>query len=300
LLVPFFYLTGESSGNNEESSTSVERQIIATTDGLSCARFEWDDPSTKAVIRAPISLNGKLFWYQLDTGADVVIPYGSAKREGWSQQGDAVRIPKVFFAGMSFPAILAYPTKEMADSPNPEDLHGTVGLDLFIGHTLVIDLPKQRLCLLERADLPESLNSDADWSPAEIRHGKLFLKIELNGKKLDGIFYDTGSSPDALIVDFNLWKEATRRSGATDATRHTRAWSWGRKREFIGAPAFGDLKIGNHVYKKPLIATTPAQPDSFYTEDQAEGLLGNALFGRSIIILDLGSHPQFGIISGSQ
>jgi len=296
----FFYLTGENSGANEQSSGSIQRQSIATTDGLSCARFEWDDPSTKAVIRAPISLEGKLFWYQLDTGADVVIPYGSAKHEGWSQQGDAVRIPKVLFAGMSFPAILAYPMKDMPDSQNPQDLHGTVGLDLFIGHTFVIDLPKQRLCLLERADLPDSLSREADWSPAEIRHGKLFLKIELNGKKLDGIFYDTGSSPDALIVDFNLWKEATGRSGATDATSHTRAQSWGRKREFIGAPASGDLKIGNHVYKGPLIATTPAQPDSFHRKDQAQGLLGNALFGRSIIILDLGSHPQFGIISGSQ
>src|SRR5690242_12055323 len=102
VLIPysqFSYLTGENSGGNEQSSKSVQpRQSIATTDGLSCAGFEWDDPSTKAVIRAPISIDGKLFWYQLDTGADVVIPYGSAKHEGWSRQGDAVRIPKVLFA----------------------------------------------------------------------------------------------------------------------------------------------------------------------------------------------------------
>ena len=229
----------------------------------------------------------------------MVISYGSAKHQGWSPQGSAVRIPNVRFAGMSFPAILAYPMKNMPDSPSLEALHGTVGLDPLIGHAFIIDFPKQRICLLERPDLPESLSREADWSPAEIRHGKLFLKIELNGKTLDGIFYDTGSSPDALLVDFSVWKHATDRSGAKGATTHTSAQSWGRELEFIGAPASGDLKLGNHVYKKPLITTTPARPDAFRTEDGAQGLLGNALFGDSIIILDLGSHPQFGIIDSS-
>ena len=69
-------------------------------------------------------------------------------------------------------------------------------------------------------------------SPLPIHHGKLFLKIELDGKKLNGIFYDTGSSPDALMVDFSVWKQATGRSGK-DATTHTSGQSWGRNVEFI-------------------------------------------------------------------
>ena len=44
------------------------------------------------------------------------------------------------------------------------------------------------------------------------------------------------------------------------------------------------------------MTTIPAQPDTFRREDDAQGLLGNALFEGSIIILDLGSHPRFGII----
>lgn len=236
------HLTQQSSASHRGFTSVQVRQDIVTTDGLSCSTFGWDDLSTKTVMRAPISLDGKPYWYQLDTGADVVIPYGSAKHEGWTQHGSAVRIANVRFAGMSFPAILGYPTKDMPDSPNPKDLHGTLGLDPLIGHTFVIDFPKRRLCLLERADLPENLSREADWSPAEIRHGKLFLKIELNGKKLDGIFYDTGSSADTLIVDFSLWKESTGRSGAKDATSRTHGQSWGRQLEFIGAPASGDLK----------------------------------------------------------
>ena len=184
----------------------------------------------------------------------------------------------------------------MPDSPHPEDLHGTVGLELLIGHAFVIDFPKQRICLLERADLPESLAREADWTPAEIRHGKLFVDLDLNGKKLDGILYDTGSSPDALAVDFGLWKEATGRSGTKDATTHAHAQSWGRDLEFIGAPASGELKIGNHIYQRPLMTTVPAQPDSFQSEYGGQGLLGNSLFTGSVIILDLGAHPRFGIL----
>jgi len=294
------HVAQQNADGGQQNPASVRpRQGIAAIDGLSCSRFEWDDLSTKAVMKVPISLDGELYWYQLDTGADEVIPYGSAKHKGWSPKGSAVRIPNVRFAGMLFPAILGYPMKNIATSTKAEALHGTIGLDPLVGHAFIIDFPKQRLCLLERPDLPESLSREADWSPAEIRHGKLFLKIELNGEKLDGIFYDTGSSPDALLVDFSVWKQATGRSGAKDATTHTSAQSWGRNIEFIGAPASGDLKIGNQFYKRPLITTIPAQPDTFRREDNAQGLLGNALFGRSIIVLDLGSHPQFGIINSN-
>ena len=289
----------QSSGDGQQrrASASAPRGNV-TTDGLYCSRFEWnsDSVSEKAVMRVPISLDGKMYWYQLDTGADVLITYGPPRHEGWSPRGNAVRIPRVRFAGMSFSSILGYPMRNMPDSPNPHDLHGTVGLEPLIGHAFVIDFPKQRICLLERADLPESLTRAADWAAAEIRHGKLFVDLDLNGKKLDGILYDTGSSPDAMSVDFSLWKEATGKSGTKDATTHGSAQSWGHELEIIGAPASGNLKIGSHVYQRPLITSTPAHPDNFRTEYGGQGLLGNALFTQSIIILDLGAHPRFGII----
>lgn len=156
-----------------------------------------------------------------------------------------------------------------------------------------------RVCLLERADLPQSLTRDADWSPAEIRHGKLFVDVEVDGKKLDKVFYDTGSSASALAVDFDFWKEVTGNSGTKDATAHFRAPSWGRELEIVGAHAYGDFRIGKQSYAKPLITTIPAQPSAFRTAFAAQGLMGNALFTESIIILDLGSHPRFGIVNNS-
>jgi hypothetical protein len=261
--------------------------------GLSCSRFEWN--SEKSVMRVPLSLNRKQYWYQLDTGADEVIAYGNRPHEGWSPTEGAegeMRIPRAQFAGMSFPAILAYPRKTISD----ENLQGTVGLDLLVGRTFIIDFPKKRICLIERADLPDSLIRDTDWSDAEIRHGKLFINMTLNGKKLDEILYDSGSSPTTLDLDLNLWKEFTGKAGTNEATTHSKGQSWGQEIESIGAPATGDLIIGHHIYRTPSLTTIPARPDSYRTNFRAQGSLGNALFTDSIVILDLGAHPRFGII----
>jgi hypothetical protein len=56
--------------------------------------------------------------------------------------------------------------KATSDRPQALDPHGTVDLELLIGGALVIDFPKRRACLLERADLPESFTREADWSTA--------------------------------------------------------------------------------------------------------------------------------------
>lgn len=123
------------------------------------------------------------------------------------------------------------------------------------------------------------------------------MDLDVNGKKLDGILYDTGSSPDALGVDLSLWQESAGRMGTEDAATLSAYSLWGREAVFIGAPASGDFKIGSHVYQKPMMTTEPAHADTFRTRYGAQCLLGNALFTESIIILALGTHPRFRIIS---
>jgi hypothetical protein len=274
-------------------------QPADTISSLSCSSFKWisSPVSDKSGILVPITLDGRNFWYQLDTGAPGLLPYGSAIEEGWSKRGSAYRIPNVHFAGMTFTSVLGYPDKDMQVPPNPIEPHGTVGLELLIGKVLVIDMPRQRVCLLERGDLPESLGYAADWSDAEIRKGKLYMDLELNGRKLDDIFYDTGASSLSMRVDMNLWKEATGKSGISDAqARYKLCCSWGHEIELIDAPASGNLKIGSHVFQKPRMTTKPANPDQFRKENWGQGLLGNEPFARSIVILDLGVSPRFGII----
>jgi hypothetical protein len=289
---------GQEKTVSDKTQTRVSPQTPGNfTKSLQCSIFKWipaQGISDQAAILIPISLDGKDYWYQLDTGADVTIPYGELKNPGWTHQGNTVRIPHVSFGGMSFSAIRAYPK---TDTQPDAEVQGTVGLDILIGHAAVFDFPHQRFCLVESADIPEDLLQNADWASAEIRHGKLFVDMELNGRKLDQIFYDTGSSVSALDVDLALWKDFTGKTGSSDATAHFRAPSWGKEIEIIGAPASGDLKIGKHIFPHPQITTFPAQPASYSADYQAQGLLGNALFRDKVIILDLGAHPAFGIVN---
>jgi len=65
----------QTADDNHQAPASLQPpQAVITTDDLSCSRFEWNE--AKDVMRVPISLDGKPYWYQLDTGADVVMTYG--------------------------------------------------------------------------------------------------------------------------------------------------------------------------------------------------------------------------------
>lgn len=257
---------------------------------LPCSSFAWN--SEHNVMHVPISMNGRVYKFQLDTGADEVALYGKSVHAGWTAKHEGVRIPNVYFAGSKFPAIVGYRLPDVPDV----DLQGTVGLDLLMGKVFVIDFPMQKICLFSRADLPDALDSAADWSKAEVRHGKFFLSAEFDDHPLDGIFYDTGSSPSSLLVDHALWQQLTKRTSESGSLRSGDGVSWGKKQHYIGAQAVGVLKIGTHTFSNPNIDTNTSKPDDFKQSDEAQGLLGNALFMKSIVILDLGSHAQFGVI----
>jgi hypothetical protein len=83
--------------------------LVARSNGVG------NENSDKAVMRVPIRMNGTQYWYQFDTGADVVMPYGAREHVGWTTQGIATRIPGVEFGGMSLPVILAVGMKDMPD-----------------------------------------------------------------------------------------------------------------------------------------------------------------------------------------
>jgi hypothetical protein len=272
-----------------------------STDGLHCASFKWasDANSPHAAILVPISMDGQPYWYQLDTGADVVIAYGSAEHKGWIAKKDFTAVHNIQFAGMSLPIFPVFPMKQ---TPASKDVQGTVGLDIFVGHAFIIDFPKQRVCLLDRADMPDSLSEAASWTPAELRQGKLFIdNITLNGKPLAGVIYDSGTSPEELALDLPLWLEATGKKSSADATTHKFAQTWGQKVEYVTAKATGSLTIGDRTYPNALLTASPSRPTSFHDNvNGASGALGNALFLNSIVILDLGSHPEFGVVGPSK
>lgn len=146
--------------NRRAIASGVERQSVPTTDGLSCGMLEWisDDFSDKSGMLVPISLNQKRYWYQLDTGADEVVPYGSPEEAPFGFPMFAGRDALLLDSG-----VLDEGHVRSAASPRSSRYSWFRAL---IGRALVIDFPKRRVCLLERADLPESFTREADWSTA--------------------------------------------------------------------------------------------------------------------------------------
>ena len=267
------------------------------TASLACSNFRWggDKSDAKAVMHVPIRMAGKEYTYQLDTGADVLIPYGKTTHDGWTKHGNALRVPKVEFAGMHLSAVLGYRNGSMPDI----DVQGTVGLDLLMGRVFVIDFPRQRVCLMEQADLPVRLEALANWSDAEVRHGKFFVKVQINGQILKNVLYDTGSSADTLMVDGDTWRRLSGIAAPNQASRIETAQSWGKTIHVAISPATGDLQFGKATFAHPPISTVIEHPDDFRTNYDADGLLGNAPFFNSIVILDLSDHARFGVIAPS-
>ena len=121
--------------------------------------------------------------------------------------------------------------------------------------------------------------------------------MKLNGSKIDVIF-DSGTSPDELASDFPLWEQATGKQPSSAGVTHKYAQTWGKSVEYITAPASGSLEIGKNAYPHASLTSAPSRPTSFHDNIfGASEALGNALFFNSIIILDLGAHPYFGIVA---
>lgn len=261
---------------------------------VSCSTFHWASArgQSKAAILVPIKLNGKEYTYQLDTGADVVLVYGKAAHPEWAARGDGMRIPNVVFAGLTLSSILAYPRHDMPDGSTA----GTVGLGLFVGKTFVIDFPHTRVCLLERADLSSDLIARATWTPAEVRHGKFFLDTILNGLPLTDVLYDSGSSSDALALDTARWQQATGVTNPAAAPIQRKATSWSKEIKIAGAPSTGSLQLGKMEFHRPTVTSVLSRPTDLHDKYSANGLLGNALFLDSIVMLDLGVHPRMGLL----
>ena len=222
----------------------VDKPETPLTDGMACSPFLWgaDGPTRpEAKMLVPVTVDGKPYVYQLDTGSDEVSVYGSRPHPEWKPLAQGVRLTELGFAGMTLPSVVAYLLPAVPDA----DVQGVIGLDPLVGKVLVIDFPRRRLCLVEHADAPPALVRAAQWSNAEVRHGKFFVRADVNGKRSNRLVYDTGASADALVMDLEPWKTATGLSDPKQATGHYTLQLAGGSMDYVTAPLAGSLTVGN-------------------------------------------------------
>jgi hypothetical protein len=263
---------------------------------LRCTSFEWQQVpglSDKAAIIIPVVLNGCKRRFQLDTGADVSLLYAAEAKAQGRRPGDrTVRVRDVEIGGLKLGSV-RMGVRE--DKTSEEDMAGTIGLDVLIGRSTIIDFVRRRFCLLDPNDVPATLVDRAAWTDGEIRDGKFFVRTTLDGHPLEGVVWDSGSSALALVVDQEDWRRFTGRCDESEATSRLSGHSWGNTVAGIGAPATGDLEIAGVRLSAPLVYYIREAPTMFHDWPfPARGLLGNVPFLGRVVILELTQRPRLG------
>jgi hypothetical protein len=84
---------------------------------------------------------------------------------------------------------------------------GTLGLDLFVGHVVSLDLARMRIAV----DLPPERATNATWIPAAVRNGKFFVTASLGERAVTNLFVDTGAAAAAVTFTRALFPSLMKR-----------------------------------------------------------------------------------------
>lgn len=178
---------------------------------------------------------------------------------------------------------------------------GTVGLDIFKDKVLVIDFPRQWLAIFEESEeVPQKLMEQATWVHARIEEDKFIFPVRVNGIEME-VFYDTGGGRTPFKTTYDTWKELTGRQGDEKDNITFESRSWGKDVKNIGAPALGNLEIGNFSFTTPLISyVTPVYQWLDMSNYPTEAIVSNNLFVEGhILIFDL-IDLRLGIVESTQ
>jgi hypothetical protein len=223
--------------------------------------FRWVAVGTNecAAIVVPVTLNGRDYDFQLDTGAEAsYIPEARAVEAGLMKaEDDGARVQDVRIGGTPIG-----PRWMLTRGTT-----GTLGLDMLVGFTTVIDYPAQRLCVTPTADLPFSIYRRTRWTDAVLRHGKLFVPVTVGNELRTEYFFDTGASLFPLSVDGVDWKALTGRVQVNERDGRISGMAWGKKVELAGAPSLLRISIGS-LPPKPLEVFTDLRMPSRFSDHE--------------------------------
>jgi hypothetical protein len=277
-------------------------------------RFTWfaaqlgGEHIPRLAIHVPVRLEGLAGEHhlQLDTGASHTVLHGGALRDlspTFAPAGRAMTVSGTI-AGVAVanePVGLLPDFTATVTQGTPASIVGSLGLSFFAHRILVLDYPGERFMVLPKgAELPDRLEQRAQFLPATLRNGKLYVPVSIDGHARTDIFFDTGASAFALIASPERWRALTGLQGTESSTRRRTGSSWDTDITLIGAPMQGQLAVGPAFVERPVVWHTPGSRFSLSHWPDTSGFIGNEIFAdRFIVILDL-SRRRFGIASQAE
>ncbi|WP_148315286.1 hypothetical protein [Acetobacter orleanensis] len=174
-----------------------------------------------------------------------------------------------------------------------QSVYGTAGLNLLAGLVTTLDYRNQRICFY-RDQKNKRIFGKVQWQPTQMRGGWLLIKADLGGERPSLVAFDTGASLFELVVPEETWKRLTGKTSRLEATLHLSGKAWGQPITLYGAPSVVSVTIGGQrrdrreVWIAPhALSDYPARPD---------GIVGNAAFLDSTVVLDLRRNARFGVL----
>jgi hypothetical protein len=280
------------------ADSDQRERLDALFDNTPHASFEWvqaEGFSDRVAINVPVRLDSTEGVLQLDTGLDVTLLEGTLPEDGgWESGAGLYRCPRVEIGNIDLgPAWILNKPGDGTGGPRL----GSLGLDVLVGHLVLIDYPGQRIAIMKHGTAPRWLLEQTSWAEAELRDGKFFLEVKLGAERVDDLFFDTGSSALDIAVDFEDWVNLTGCSGPEEAATNRQGNRWSSTVTIVGAPARGPLVVGSVSVGRPDVYYLAEQPTLFGDWPfPARGLIGNAPFWDKVVVMDLGVRQRFGIV----
>lgn len=294
------------------------------TTSLPWIHFDWQSEDLdgrtfdKAGIMLPIKIAGIPYPFkaQFDLGATVTMLYGNAlapyldkypalksktdtthaltieskPRSGFSNVD--IQLDKISFPGRYLGYFDDFGDTLTVDSMNTPTVKviGTVGPDICNGKVLIIDFPRQRICVTE--SVPAAYRK-ASFVPCYMESGRLRLPFTFNEQKRD-VLFDTGSSIFSLItIQQNL--SMVTAPGAPDVDSLT-INSWQTKRRLYSKDITTTVKLGDRTMEKAQVFYENGDwLGGFFKEEKLWGITGNAYFLHNTVIIDY-KNNRFGVL----
>lgn len=272
-------------------------------------RFTWfgaqlgNEHIERLAIHVPVMLAGLAGEHhlQLDTGASHTVLHGGALRDldpAFVPVGRSMAvtgtIAGVEVTNEAVDLIPDFRATVVRGTPAP--VVGSLGLSFFAQRILVLDYAGGRFTVIPKdAELPDRLEQRAQFLPATLRNGKLYVPVTFDGRPQTDVFFDTGASAFALITSPERWRALTGLQGRESSTVRRTGSSWDTDLTLIGARMRGQLAVGQAVIKRPVIWHTADSRFTFSAWPNTSGFIGSEVFAeRFIVILDL-PRGRFGV-----
>ncbi|PQJ20625.1 hypothetical protein [Tenacibaculum sp. SG-28] len=266
--------------------------------------FLGDEKIEKIAFYIPVKIDGlqnKLFM-QFDSGQQTTLLYGKTLNKLLDANHNLnifydkdslkfIKNPIINIAENQFKAKKIRISKSLGSSriDTSKIVIGTIGFDLFINRTLILDFKNDKLAVTHKS--ADDLTYNLEYiEGASIDKFPLLLPAKIGDKKTK-LFYDTGSSMFPVLTS----NKRLRNSNANKIDSLCCINNWGKQLPVYRKKLNNAIKIGNTTYDNlSIYGCEVLNAVDYLPSWYLFGMTGNKLFTGKVVVLDT-KNNKFGI-----